>query len=103
YPNAKLRQLSIDNNDDEDLVVAMLNTDSYFLYKLHKKYELYTGKRVPLKPILDEEKCHFSEIDIEMAAILSDAVYYADPILHINKNYSSYNCISTLTVPECGL
>jgi hypothetical protein len=103
YPNAKLRRLSIDNSDDGDLVVVFLNADGYFLCEPNRKYELYPGKRVPVQPKLGQEECHFSKIDIEMAAVLSEAVYYTDPISHINKNYASYNCISTLTVRECGL
>lgn len=103
YPNAKLRELSVDDGEDEDLVIVSLNADGYFLCKLNKQYKLYPGKRVFMDPISDEEKCHFSKIDIEIAAILSDAVYYSDPILHINEKYSSYNCISTLTTHECGL
>ncbi|CAF0991455.1 unnamed protein product [Rotaria sordida] len=103
YPNAKLLQLSMNNNDDEDLVIISLDTDGYFLCKPDRQYELRPGKRVSVQPIFDKEKCHFSIMDIEMAAILSDAVYYADPISHINKNYSSYSCISTLTSCECGL
>ncbi|CAF1300221.1 unnamed protein product [Didymodactylos carnosus] len=103
YPNAKLQEVSIDNGEDDDLIVVLLNTDGYFLCKLKRKYQLYPGKRVLVQSTLDEEKCHFSNMDIEMATVLSDAVYYSDPIVHINEKYSSYNCISTLTVHECGL
>ncbi|CAF2698502.1 unnamed protein product [Rotaria sp. Silwood2] len=87
YPNAKLRELSIDNNEDEDLVVILLHRDGYFSCKLHKKYELYTEKHGAVRSTLNEEQYHFSNIDIEMAAILSDAVYYTNPIAHINEKY----------------
>ncbi|CAF3987890.1 unnamed protein product, partial [Rotaria sp. Silwood1] len=103
YPNAKLRGLSIEDDDDEDLVVISLNDQGYFICKPNRKYELYPGKRVAVQSTSNEEECNFPQIDIEMAAILSDAVYYSDPIKHINENYSSYSCFSTLTPDGCGL
>ncbi|CAF4839127.1 unnamed protein product, partial [Rotaria sp. Silwood2] len=105
YPNAKLRGLPLDTGDDEDddLVVISLNDEGYFLCKLNSKYELYPGKRIAVQPTSIEEQCRFFKSDIEMAAILSDAVYYSDPIKHINEHYASYSCFSTLTPNGCGL
>ncbi|CAF3351108.1 unnamed protein product [Rotaria sp. Silwood2] len=104
YPNAKLHGLPLGTgDDDDDLVVISLNDEGYFLCKLNSKYELYSGKRIAVQPTSIQEQCHFSKLDIEMAAILSDAVYYSDPIKHINEHYTSYSCFSTLTPNGCGL
>ncbi|CAF1130144.1 unnamed protein product [Adineta ricciae] len=102
YPQAHLQEIDEDADDSSSLDVVKKEWNGAFLCKNDKAYRLFLGQRVK---IIDdnaaqaknkEETTIFDRIDIEIAAILSHAVYEENPIQFLNTNYGSCSSIPTM-------
>ncbi|CAF0966643.1 unnamed protein product [Adineta ricciae] len=101
YPQARLQEIDEDADDSDSLDVVNIEWNGMFSCKNDKAYRLFLGQRVEImddsvQAKSKEETTIFDRIDIEIAAILSQAVYEENPIQFINTNYGSCSSISTM-------